>query len=95
MGWEVGDLALCVRTPTSPEGFASPIKMGEIHTVAALHISNFSGALGLELVGVTFPHGGQNASRASNFRKITPGAKIEGIEEPRRVPVPKRTKQDA
>lgn len=85
--WQVGDLALCVKTPVSGDGATCQVRSGQVHTVAALHTSRLTGNLGLELAGITLPHNGINAISAYHFRKITPGAKIEGIEEPRRVKV--------
>lgn len=79
MGWEVGDLALCVKVGAwevyvGPECGGPDPKCGAIYVV--------TGVVQECLRFCEFPHALYDASR---FRKITPGAKIEGIEEPRRV----------
>lgn len=90
MGWEKGDLALHVRH--SPCGCCGHfgVPPGSVNRVEGVTVgrSGFAdqGQTGLFLEGVQPPHG--RAFNAKFFRKITPGAKIEGVEERRRIPTP-------
>lgn len=96
--WQPGDLALCVqggvRDPTAakPEGW--PVA-GKIYTVSHAALYQFKRGLFLGLFLVDGPKNasGKSIWNAGRFRKITPGADIEGIEEPRRIPV--KEKADA
>lgn len=82
--WQVGDLALCVKIGPweyDDDGIAcAGPKAGSVHRVTRVHPLP---AIWLEGWG----YSGDDAFCPSRFRKITPGAKIEGIEEPRRVKV--------
>lgn len=79
--WQVGDLALCVKS--DPQ---NPMKMGGIYTVSAVLPETDEYWPGLLLQGLRAPYRSRSW-RQSCFRKITPGHKIEGFEEPRRIPV--------
>jgi hypothetical protein len=80
--WQKGDMALCLKQgPWSDIGFAGP-RAGQVFTVSAVAVRR--GILSLLIRGdwrnpwfVT-----------SQFRKITPGADIEGVEAERRVKEP-------
>jgi hypothetical protein len=67
--------------------------LGGVYEVEFTIVHPFDGTLGLVLKGhhSNYPLG--PARHADGYRKITPGAKIKGIEEPRRLPVKER--QDA
>lgn len=90
-GWEPGDLALCIKlgnwqyTATGDLAPDGGMRCGVIASVRRVAVSP-RGNLVLWFVG--YPgdefHDGYVADR---FRKITPGADIQGIEEPRRIPV--------
>ena len=96
MGWEVGDLALCVndappmvfgrRTENRPEDGGFPLARGKIYCVARV-----GPVVDCCLQGISFDGAPLCPWLVARFRKITPGAKIEGVEERRRLPV----KQDA
>lgn len=90
--WQVGDLALCVkggkidRTALHTEAY--PVA-GHIYSVA--HVGYFKSIWGLNL-SLLLSDGPLNTCGravwiASRFIRITPGAKIEGFEEPRRITV--------
>ena len=96
MGWEVGYLALCVKvgpwrhiTPNGQIRKASGPNPGQIYCVTGIQ-NDWRGFTCLEFEGFA---AGRDiyGYRATRFRKITPGAKIEGVEERRRLPV----RQDA
>lgn len=76
-GWEVNDMALCIRAPGHCFGWhESPVKVGRIYTVERVVIDEYDN-LGLGFVDVTFPGCTLNASMASNYRKVTPPAADE------------------
>ena len=77
--WQAGDLALCIAKGFTERGKSSPIRPGSVHKVVLVDRWPF-----LNLVFDEYPNFGFDAG---DFRKITPGADIEGIEERRRVPV--------
>lgn len=84
MGWQVGDLALCVKigpwkTVEGPHFPCLDPEPGSINTVVELSDCVEGPSLGLDGFGAFY--------LAARFRKITPGAKIEGVEERRRLPV--------
>lgn len=92
--WQPGDLALCVNAgfiPKSNGGYATGagLRKGAIYRVRECGM-NPEGAYCLWLHEIPKDVWGRRSSR---FIKITPGAKIEGIEETRRIPVKER--QDA
>lgn len=87
--WQVGDLALCVMEPISTN-----IRRGGIYRVKAVGpVIPFRQGddVALEMEGVVNPMAaalvGRDWVMQRGFRKITPGHKIEGFEEPRRLPV--------
>jgi len=102
--WQVGDLALCVESARGNKLYCRigndmflengdrelRIKAGAVYTV-----TNVGALIGPDrqlALGFTESEGPWLASR---FRKITPGAKIAGIEEPRRIKAPKPVREDA
>lgn len=87
--WQVGDLALCVV-----KAVKTNLKRGCVYRVISVGpvLPFVQGPdVGLELDGVVNPTAyallRRNWVIQSAVRRITPGAKIEGIEEPRRVKV--------
>lgn len=91
--WQVGDLALCVVPSYKGPNVTRP---GHLYTVDEVFTNQAVLCLCLGFVGVpTRKPGVYYGHRASRFVKITPGAKIEGVEVERRVPTPKRVKQDS
>ena len=91
MGWEVGDLALAITRKRDDVWI-----VGGCYTVSAFFPETETDWPALLFVGIPTPHQVGELGHgwlASCFRKITPGAKIKGFEEPRRVPV--KHKQDA
>lgn len=94
MGWQVGDLALCVdrglrrcRCGCIQTGLECP-PQGSVREVISIgECGDYPPAGCKEIALVFIGHFGM----ATRFRKITPGANIEGVEERRRLPV----KQDA
>lgn len=98
--WQIGDLALCIRGGSIScrgsgwlsihHGVAAP-PTGFVGRVVAINpVRTFEGGLApCGCLRLHFEDGRYGTTR--RFRKITPGAKIEGFEEPRRVPV----KEDA
>lgn len=93
--WEPGDLALRVW-PVDPDRAPLGIRQGGVYTVTQV-LTDGAGATGLRFAGIdhTKSLARLKAFSAKGFIKITPGADVTGIEEPRRVPVPAREKQDA
>ena len=89
--WQVGDLALCVDGQRKPDsvGWRIPPKAGSVFRVTGVAIYKFAQreALALWLEGGPENNSGGPVWGATRFRKITPGADIEGFEEPRRIPV--------
>lgn len=83
--WTPGDLALCVNG----EGWAVPgvwldepgPSAGQILTVRGVRLFRHR-------VGLKFDGWGHDWFHAVDFRKITPGADIHGVEEPTRIAVP-------
>lgn len=94
--WQPGDLALCVGLdPRSTFVCHWRPLPGSVCTVVEVVESLDEGDnafCGLNFAEDQTPNP-LAAFDAAFFRKITPGAKIEGIEEPRRLPVKER--QDA
>lgn len=83
--WQVGDLALCVRAKYRKELIG---KVGIVRCVVFGKCAETGEpALGLEVEGFPNPPSGWGWM-ASFFRKITPGADIEGIEAEKRISVP-------
>lgn len=83
--WQVGDLALCVSAKYRKELIG---KIGRVSkVVAGRNVETGEPALGLIVDGFPEPPH-KNGWLASSFRKITPGADIEGVEEPTRISVP-------
>lgn len=84
--WQVGDLALCVGSKRGLNGRVFTVRetwtgpLGSDPSVIAL---------GLRFYNFPDPSN-KGAWNAKAFRKITPGADIEGVEEPRRLPVKER-----
>lgn len=88
--WQKGDLALCIKQgpwlDNNGNLHTDGPRSGEVCRVIA--VLTLDGELGLALCEHPFDLFGCFTAR--RFRKITPGAKIEGIEEPRRLPVKAR-----
>lgn len=96
--WQVGDLALCVLCrkedfPEHPNWVRGESYLRNRAYYVVEGVLNHFGQIGL-VVSARSPHP-TGAWDHRQFRKITPGAKIEGVEVERRVPTPKRVKQDA
>ena len=89
--WQVGDLALCVKSnwevwsdkPLCPT--FGP-KAGDILKVVRISVCDYFGDPCLNFF--EYGLGDEDAFAAVGFRKITPGADIEGIEVERKVKVP-------
>jgi hypothetical protein len=86
--WEAGDDALCIKE--GPGG--NPTRSGVVYKVSRVWVSPTCGQLTLDFAGVN--NGSKDWNKAdfwghdpARFRKITPGAQIEGIEVERRLPV--------
>lgn len=72
-GWEVGDLALCVRArPGQMRRAPNPCKVGVIYKVDKVVVCRDTGVLGLGFEGINFPDCKLNATSACDFRKIKP-----------------------
>jgi hypothetical protein len=89
--WQPGDLALCVDTSISPEGFTAPyLELGRVYTVYAVGVDPL-GQFGLyldELDSDGF-NGGVLAWRFRKIRPHTPDAEdAETIRLLRGAPVP-------
>lgn len=82
--WQVGDLALCVKG-------ADDLKAGAVYVVLEIWVGHtFAGGFFHDWDGIGLRVGAEAEDECwlpSRFRKITPGADIEGFEEPRRIPV--------
>lgn len=87
--WQKGDLALCVAEPIGAVPVGWEPMIGGVYTVAGFDWGGDpTGFLELEEDPERFaPDAGWEPLC---FVKITPGADIEGIEEPRRLPVKER-----
>lgn len=93
-GWQVGDLALCIKlgdwktyfeSGAISKGFGPPA--GAVLTVRAVY---HEPRHGIVLRFLDFPDSqtpGWTGFQAVRFRKVTPGTDIEGVEERRRIPV--------
>lgn len=89
--WQIGDLALLVRHLKPSVARRTGLRTGGVYTVTGVVFAS-DGRCGLRVDGgVPHPRSTLQAFSASAFVKVTPGANIEGFEEPRRVPV----KEDA
>jgi hypothetical protein len=86
VSWAPGDLALCVdtadrlllgRRATAGRRY----RKGAIYTVSAVGVHRLNGQ------PVLWLDADPKSAAADRFRKVTPGADINGFEEPRRVPV--------
>ena len=91
MSWQVGDLALRITSeplPEYPRGYWSPA-IGSVSTVSDVRAG--TDMRGVKFTGLWFAEDPTPdpfaAWDATHFRKITPGAKIEGVEERRRLPL--------
>lgn len=90
--WQPGDLALCVKSGVRT-------RAGAVYTVADLtppggyspadHSVNMTDVVSLRFREIDHPP--RAWANSKRFRKVTPGADIEGFEERRRLPV----KEDA
>lgn len=94
--WQPGDLALCVKQgpwiASDTDDDVSGPKAGEINEVVDVHIYDEDDAAGPDFAGVFLVLSGWDYEcfgdyHAERFRKVTPGADIEGFEERRRLPV--------
>jgi len=87
--WQVGDLALCVKGADDLK--ADDLKAGAVYVVLEIWVGHtFSGGFFHDWDGIGLRVGAEAKDECwlpSRFRKITPGADIEGFEEPRRIPV--------
>jgi len=83
-GWQVGDMALCVRKVGPAATLRTGIRQGGVYTVEAVVLAP-DGRTGLRFVGVK--HASRlRAAPAFGFVKITPGHQIEGSEVDQRNP---------
>jgi len=90
--WKPGDLALCVKGGSIIAGggaFGRTPTAGAVYTVewAAMMRFKTGTLLGIRFVDAPRNVDGAREWAALRFIKITPGADITGIEEPRRVPI--------
>ena len=89
--WKIGDLALCVKLgPWRRSGSGiktddARVRAGMVLTVRRIEQSPWG--LAIWFIGIGADDDMENAYKARRFRKITPGADIEGIEVERRVPI--------
>lgn len=85
--WKAGDLALCITVaPFDRGGDLVCVRRGGVYRVSALGMVDSLDVLQLD--GVDSENDTESGwLGAYRFRKITPGADIEGFEEPRRIPV--------
>jgi hypothetical protein len=88
--WQKGDLALCVDLSVNGFGIRpiTRIQRGCVYTVAEVGFDRIDNVEALRLQDVLADDVITGMYRTSRFRKITPGAQIEGIEVERRVKVP-------
>ena len=77
-GWQVGDMALCVRKVGPAATLRTGIRQGGVYAVEAVVLAS-DGRLGLRFGGVRH-HSRLRAAPAYGFVKITPGHQIEGSE---------------
>lgn len=103
--WEPGDLALCVKTGklshlspngvrcTHGGGLVPP--RGSVRTVVRIEQARTDRGtvFSCGCLNLVFADGSLGA--ALRFTKVTPGTDVQAFEEPRRVPVPARERQDA
>lgn len=87
--WQVGDLALCVGDPghdqNAPSGEWIP-NIGAVYTVSAVWGWIYGDEVLLDFAEDHSPLD-DAAWEQCAFRKITPGAAIEGVEVEHRVPI--------
>lgn len=90
-GWQVGDLALCVRT--APRYPVNPTRAGCVYKVSRVWLHP-NGRWVLDFSGIYNGSPRKSDPRLDfwghspeRFRKVTPGTDIEGVEERRRIPV--------
>ena len=94
MDWQPGDLALCIKMGPwrrrhsdgrFSHGCGPPA--GSVLTVRQVLLGVYDEIVLRFADYADNPVSGWRGWHASRFRKITPGTDIEGIEEPRRIPV--------
>ncbi len=91
--WQKGDLALCVNTGPYryPDGSItlarSQLVNGRVYSVEAFVMDGVGIKKPALILSEVKSHAPQGGFAEWRFRKITPGHKVEGFEEPRRVPV--------
>ena len=87
--WAVGDLALCIKSGNWRPRIGHIVQtepgpnVGQCFTVRAVQM----GIADPDEVYLGF-HGKRFQYAARYFRKVTPGADIEGVEEAKRLPQP-------
>lgn len=91
--WQPGDIALCIREPTNPEGKPSGVVVGQHYTVAAIFFGSSvydptDVGWALALVDVKPPHPDAEGFNAEFFRKIGSKGQFDSFMKKVLEPVP-------
>jgi hypothetical protein len=86
--WTPGDLALCINGEGWFVLVGGEVAEGAHPTAGQILTVTQIGVHALGIIGLKFQSFGQEWYEAAEFRKITPGADIQGVEAEKRHPIP-------